>query len=301
MQIGFVGLGRMGAAMSRRLAEGGHDVVAYDRSAEAMHSVAAHGVGTADSLEALIAKLSAPRAIWVMVPSGAPTEDTISTLGTLLSAGDLIVDGGNSYYKDSVRRHNALAEKKISFIDAGTSGGIWGYEEGFCLMAGGEPEAFARIEPALKTLAPEHGYAHVGASGAGHCSKMIHNGIEYGMLQSFGEGFDILHASPYEFDLAQLATLWTKGSVVRSWLLDLLVLALKDDPGLAKVRGYVDDSGEGRWTVAEAIDLNVPAPVLTISLLERLASRRDESFGNKVIAALRKEFGGHPVKPEGNA
>ncbi|MHB8510573.1 MAG: phosphogluconate dehydrogenase (NAD(+)-dependent, decarboxylating) [Actinomycetota bacterium] len=298
MEIGFIGLGRMGAAMTRRLVEGSHRVVAFDRSAEATKAVSGFGAQPASSLEKLVDSLAQPRVVWVMVPSGAPTEESITTLRSLLAKGDLVVDGGNSYYKDSLRRHDLLATEGIEFVDAGVSGGVWGYEEGFCIMAGGRPESFARIEPAFKTLAPPDGYAHVGGPGAGHYSKMVHNGIEYGMLESFGEGFDILNASSFNFDLEQLAKLWTKGSVVRSWLLDLLVLALEQDPKLEKIRGFVDDSGEGRWTVADAIDMSVPAPVLTLSLLQRFASRRDESFGDKVIAALRNQFGGHAIHPE---
>jgi 6-phosphogluconate dehydrogenase len=296
MDIGMVGLGRMGANMVRRLLLGGHRVVAYDRSAETVAGIAAEGATGAASLSELVEALPSPRVVWLMVPSGDPTEATIADVRPLLKPGDVLVDGGNSNYHDSVRRAEMLKADGIRFVDAGTSGGIWGLKVGYCLMVGGEPEAFAAVEPALKTLAPENGYLHTGPSGSGHFTKMIHNGIEYGMLQAFGEGFEILHASEFGLDLPKIAELWTQGSVVRSWLLDLLVDALKKDPRLDAIRGYVEDSGEGRWTVFEAIDKNIPAPVLTLSLLARFASRQDESFSAKVIAALRNEFGGHAVK-----
>jgi 6-phosphogluconate dehydrogenase len=296
MDIGMVGLGRMGANMVRRLLLGGHRVVAYDRSRETVAGIAAEGATGAGSLAELVEALPSPRVVWLMVPSGDPTEATIADVRPLLKPGDVLVDGGNSNYHDSVRRAAMLKADGIRFVDAGTSGGIWGLKVGYCLMVGGEPEAFAAVEPALKTLAPENGYLHTGPSGSGHFTKMIHNGIEYGMLQAFGEGFEILHASDFGLDLPKIAELWTQGSVVRSWLLDLLVDALKKDPSLDSIRGYVEDSGEGRWTVFEAIDKNIPAPVLTLSLLARFASRQDESFSAKVIAALRNEFGGHAVK-----
>lgn len=298
MELGFVGLGRMGSAMTRRLVEGGHRVVAYDRSAEALRTPAVSGVEAVESPGAVAAGLKPPRAVWLMVPAGEPTEEAIRAVAGHLGAGDLVVDGGNSYYRDSIRRSATLRSGGIDFVDVGTSGGVWGYEAGFCLMAGGSPEAVARIEPALRTLAPPGGYARVGGPGAGHFAKMIHNGIEYGLLQAYGEGFEILAASDLGFDLHQLAALWGKGSVVRSWLLELLERALGNDPKLESVRGFVEDSGEGRWTVAEAIDLDVPAPVITLSLLERFRSRQEESFAAKVIAALRREFGGHAVKGE---
>lgn len=296
MDIGMVGLGRMGANMVRRLLLGGHRVVAYDRSPEAVQAVAVEGAEGVASLEQLVAALPTPRVVWVMVPSGDPTETTINALRPLLVAGDVMVDGGNSNYHDSIRRGEELAADGIRFVDAGTSGGIWGLKAGYCLMAGGPADAFARIEPALRTLAPENGYLHTGPTGSGHFTKMIHNGIEYGMLQAFGEGFELLHGARWNLDLPKIAALWTQGSVVRSWLLDLLVDALGKDPKLESIAGYVQDSGEGRWTVQEAIDQDVPAPVLTLSLMARFASRQDESFSAKVIAALRNEFGGHAVK-----
>jgi 6-phosphogluconate dehydrogenase len=296
MDIGMVGLGRMGANMVRRLLQGGHHVVAYDRSADAVAAVQSEGAEGAASLQSLVAALPSPRVVWLMVPSGAPTESTIAEIRPLLVSGDVLVDGGNSNYHDSVRRAETLKADGIRFVDAGTSGGIWGLKVGYCLMGGADREAFTLVEPALRTLAPEQGYLHTGPAGSGHFTKMIHNGIEYGMLQAFGEGFEILHAAPFELDLPSIAELWTRGSVVRSWLLDLLVDALRKDPGLDSIRGYVDDSGEGRWTVFEAIDRNIPAPVLTLSLMARFASRQDESFSAKVIAALRNEFGGHAVK-----
>ena len=296
MDIAMIGLGRMGANMVRRLLRGGHRVVAYDRNADAVAAAVAEGAIGVDSLAGAVAALAPPRAVWLMVPSGAPTEATIGDVRGLLTAGDVLIDGGNSNYHDSVRRAEMLKADGIRFVDAGTSGGIWGLQVGFCLMVGGERAAFDVIESALKTLAPENGYLYTGASGSGHFTKMIHNGIEYGMLQAFGEGFELLHASPFGLDLPKVAELWTHGSVVRSWLLDLLVDALGKDPKLDSIRGYVDDSGEGRWTVQEAIDRNVPAPVLTLSLMARFASRQDESFSAKVIAALRNEFGGHAVK-----
>ncbi len=296
MDIGMVGLGRMGANMTRVLHTGGHRVVAYDRDPLAVAAVAAEGVKGVASLEAVVAELAVPRAVWVMVPAGPITEGVIQALRPMLTAGDVLIDGGNSNYKDSLRRAAMLKEDGIGFVDAGTSGGIWGLKEGYCIMAGGEPDAFALVEPVIKTLAPHDGYLHTGPAGSGHYTKMIHNGIEYGMLQAFGEGFEILNASPFNLDLAKVAELWRHGSVVRSWLLDLLVLALDKDPGLTDIAGYVSDSGEGRWTVFEAIDRDIPAPVLTLSLMARFTSRQQESFSAKVIAALRQEFGGHAVK-----
>jgi 6-phosphogluconate dehydrogenase len=298
MQLGMIGLGRMGANMTTRLLRGGHLVVVYDRSPEAAAKASASGASGAGSLEELTAALSAPRTVWIMVPAGAPADDTVARLLALLEPGDAIVDGGNSNYKDSMARYAAAKAKGIDFIDAGTSGGVWGLENGYCLMVGGDDAAVARCEPIFLTLAPAGGYAHVGPSGAGHFSKMVHNGIEYGLLAAYGEGFEILEKSPFGYDLHRLAELWLHGSVVRSWLLELAELALRDDPKLAAIRGYVEDSGEGRWTVQAAIDENVPAPVITLALLSRLASRQDESFSAKVIAALRNQFGGHAVKPE---
>ena len=296
MEIGMIGLGRMGGNMVRRLLGGGHRVVVYDRDPESVRAASSAGAVPATSLAELVQALPAPRAVWIMVPAGAPVENTIAELQPLVQPGDVLIDGGNSNYKDTIRRGEALEQAGIHFVDAGTSGGIWGLKEGYCLMVGGPAEAFALIEPALETLAPERGYLHAGPCGAGHFTKMVHNGIEYGMLQAFGEGFEILKNSRFDLNLHATAELWRHGSVVRSWLLDLLALALEKDGELESIRGYVEDSGEGRWTVAEAIEQNVPAPVLTLSLMARFASRQDESFSAKVIAALRNEFGGHAVK-----
>jgi 6-phosphogluconate dehydrogenase len=298
MQLGMVGLGRMGANMTTRLLRGGHAVVVYDRSPEAVARSAASGAAAASSAADLVAQLAAPKTVWIMVPSGKATDDTVHELLSLLRPGDTIVDGGNSNFRDSQARCRAAKEKGIDFVDAGTSGGVWGLENGYCLMVGGDEAAVRRVEPLFLTLAPPGGYAYVGPSGAGHFSKMVHNGIEYGMLAAYGEGFEILEKSEFRFDLHRLAELWLHGSVVRSWLLELAERAFADDPGLADIRGYVEDSGEGRWTVQAAIDENVPAPVITLSLLSRFASRQDESFSAKVIAALRNQFGGHAVKPE---
>jgi len=298
MELGLVGLGRMGANMTQRLLSGGHSVVVFDRNPEAVKTSAQAGATGSEGLEGLVGKLSAPRAVWLMVPSGDPVTQTIEALIPLLSPGDVIIDGGNSHYKDSAARAEMLREKGIQFIDCGTSGGIWGLTVGYCLMVGGEEEAFRRLEPIFRTLAPVDGYAHVGPSGAGHFVKMIHNGIEYGMLEAYAEGFELLHASTYALDLARISSLWNRGSVVRSWLLELAERALASDPELSAIRGYVEDSGEGRWTILEAIERSVPAPVLAESLFARFRSRQDESFGAKVIAALRQEFGGHAVKPQ---
>ncbi len=299
MQIGMVGLGKMGANMTTRLLQHGHQVVAYDRSPDAVKSAAGGGATAAGSLADLAAKLgSTPRVVWVMVPSGAATGDTIDELLRSLQRGDVIVDGGNSNYKDGLAAYDRCKAKGVSLVDAGTSGGVWGLKEGYCLMVGGDDDAVKICEPIFTALAPPGGYAHVGRAGAGHFSKMVHNGIEYGMLQAYGEGFEILEKSPFAFDLKQLAEIWGHGSVVRSWLLELAVLAFAGDPKLADIRGYVDDTGEGRWTVQAAIDEDVPAPVITLALLARFASRQDESFSAKVIAALRNQFGGHAVKAE---
>jgi 6-phosphogluconate dehydrogenase len=298
MQLGMIGLGRMGANMTTRLIRGGHTVVAYDRDAAAVQRSAGDGATGASSLADLVAKLSAPRAVWIMVPAGDPTDSTIGELLGLLQPGDAIIDGGNSRWTDSKQRYLRCKDKGVSFVDAGTSGGVWGLANGYCLMVGGDQDAVKRVEPIFLTLAPKDGYAHVGPSGAGHFSKMVHNGIEYGMLAAYGEGFEILEKSEYTYDLHQLASIWRYGSVVRSWLLELLELALKGDPNLAKVKGWVADSGEGRWTVQAAIDEDVPAPVITASLMSRFVSRQDESFSAKIIAALRNEFGGHAIKSE---
>jgi 6-phosphogluconate dehydrogenase len=301
MKLGMVGLGRMGGNMTARLQRHGHEVVAFDPNPDAVSRTAESGAEGAVSLQELVSKLSAPRVVWLMVPAGEVTDENVSALGDLLSEGDVIVDGGNSYYKDSMKRASSLAERGIRFLDCGTSGGIWGLENGYCLMVGGAADAAAIVEPAFLALAPEAGYAHVGASGAGHFTKMVHNGIEYGLLAAYGEGFEILHASEFDVDLEQLAGIWRYGSVVRSWLLELLHDALEKDPSLASIRGYVEDSGEGRWTVLAAMEENVPAPIAALSLFQRFASRQDESFSAKVIAALRNEFGGHPVKSEGGS
>lgn len=297
MKIGFVGLGKMGGRMVERLIRGGHEIVAFDPIRKAVKEAENKGAVPAGSLEELVDKLDPPRAIWIMVPSGKPTEETITTLSSFLREGDILIDGGNSFYKDSMRRAQALQAKGISLLDAGTSGGIWGLEIGYCLMIGGEDAAFEKVEPVFKTLAPDDGYAHVGPSGAGHFVKMVHNGIEYALLQGYAEGFEILNAKKeFKLDFEKIAHLWNQGSVIRSWLLELAEDAFKKDPHLRSIRGYVEDSGEGRWAVAEAIDNDVPAPVITLSLLERFRSRQADSFSAKVIAALRNEFGGHGVK-----
>ena len=287
MKIGLVGLGRMGAGMAERLKRSGHEVVGYDRNPD---------VSQVASLKELVEALTPPRTVWVMVPAGDATEATLKELADAVSPGDILIDGGNSYYKDSKRRAKELAERDIKFLDIGTSGGIWGLEAGFCLMAGGPRDAFEAVEPILQALAPEDGYAHVGPSGAGHYTKMVHNGIEYGMLQAYAEGFDLLQASDFDLDLHQLSVLWNHGSVVRSWLLELAERAFAKDPKLEALRGYVDDSGEGRWTVLEAVERGVAAGTLAQSLFSRFTSREENPFSMRVIAALRNEFGGHAVK-----
>jgi 6-phosphogluconate dehydrogenase len=296
MDIGMVGLGRMGAGMTRRLLQGGHRVVATDLNAAAVAAAEADGAIGADSLESLVAALSPRRAIWIMVPSGAPCQATIDQLAPMLTPADIIIDGGNSNYHDSMRRADELRAKGIEFVDAGTSGGIWGLKEGFNLMVGGSPDAVGHIEPLLASLAPPGGYLHVGASGSGHFTKMVHNGIEYGMMAAYGEGFELLKGSRFDIDLHKVAALWNRGSVVRSWLLELAELAFERDADLSSIKGYVQDSGEGRWTVLEALDQDVPLPIITLSLMRRFASRQQESFSARVQAALRNEFGGHAVK-----
>ncbi len=287
MNLGMVGLGKMGANMTERLREHGHTVETYART---------NSERTATSLVDLAGSLPQPRVVWLMIPAGDPTENAFQTMLGLLEDGDVIVDGGNSNFRDSQRRAAEAAKKDVAFLDAGVSGGIWGLKEGYCVMVGGDADAFAKVEPFIKDLTEPGGYAHVGPSGAGHFVKMVHNGIEYGMMQSLAEGFEIIQSSEFPVDLKQVAALWQHGSVVRSWLLDLLVLALEQDPGLEKIRGYVEDSGEGRWTVLNAIDESVPAPAITMALFARFASRQDESFAAKVNAALRNQFGGHAVK-----
>lgn len=297
MKMGFVGLGKMGANMVERLLQHGHKIVVYDLDEQTKRTISEKGAEAADSLQDLIKKLDCPRAVWVMVPAGKPTNETIQSLASLLSKGDVIIDGGNSYYVDSMRQAKELKDKGIFFLDAGTSGGIWGLKVGYCLLVGGEKDIFLKLEPIFKALAPDDGYAHVGPSGAGHFVKMVHNGIEYAMLQAYGEGFEVMEAKKeFSLDLAQISHLWNHGSVVRSWLLELAEDAFKKSPHLGDIIGFVADSGEGRWTVAEAINENVPAPVITLSLLERFRSRQKESFSAKVIAALRNEFGGHALK-----
>ncbi len=301
MQLGMVGLGKMGANMTTRLIRGGHEVVVFDRDTKAVATAAAgHATGSA-SLEQLVGQLHAPRAVWVMVPSGDATESTIQALGALLSRGDTIIDGGNSNYKDGIRRAAALAERGVQFVDAGTSGGVWGLAEGYSLMVGGDKATVDRLRPIFETLAPapDTGWGHMGPAGSGHFVKMIHNGIEYGLMQAYAEGFSILrHKSEFALDLPKIAEVWRHGSVVRSWLLDLTANALRDNPSLDGIAPYVVDSGEGRWTVAEAIDLDVPAPIITQSLIERLRSRDSDSYTDKLLSALRNQFGGHAIKTE---
>jgi len=298
MKLGMVGLGRMGGNMAARLVRGGHEVVAFDPSPEAVERAVAEGSEGAGSLAELCEMLESPKIVWIMVPAGDITEGTVRELAEILGDGDVVIDGGNSNWQDSKRRAEQLAASGIRFLDCGTSGGIWGLTNGYCLMVGGDPQAVALAEPAFLTLAPEGGYAHVGPSGAGHFVKMVHNGIEYGLLAAYGEGFEILERSSFDLDLERIAGIWRYGSVVRSWLLDLLHDALEKDPDLASIRGYVEDSGEGRWTLQAALNEDVPAPITALALFARFASRQDESFSAKVIAALRNEFGGHAVKPE---
>jgi len=298
MQLAMIGLGKMGGNMTERLLRNGHKVVAFDRAPEVVDKYAKLGASPAKDLATAISQLSAPRIAWIMVPAGKPVDDTIAELVKGMSKGDIIIDGGNSNFHETMRRAKDLEAKGIAFIDSGTSGGIWGLENGYCLMVGGPDAAVKTCEPIFKALAPADGYAHVGPSGAGHYVKMIHNGIEYGMLQAYAEGYEILHASKDfpSLDLHQIADVWQHGSVVRSWLNELAVRAFAKDPTLAGLKGFVSDSGEGRWTVQEAIDLDVPAPVITLSLLMRFRSRQEDTYSGKVIAALRNEFGGHAVK-----
>ena len=301
MELGMIGLGRMGANMAERLARGGHRVVGFDPNAQARARVEKSGVETAESLAALTGRLQAPRALWLMVPSGPAVDDAIAALLPLLAAGDVILDGGNSFYQDSQRRVRVLADRRMHYLDVGTSGGIWGLENGYSMMIGGDRSVVERLRPIFETLAPgaDKGWAHVGPSGAGHFVKMIHNGIEYGMMQAYAEGFALMQRKrEFALDLHAVAEVWRHGSVVRSWLLDLAANALSDNPRLEGIAPYVADSGEGRWTVAEAIALDVPAPVITLSLLERLRSRDQNSFTDKLLAALRNQFGGHEIKKQ---
>jgi 6-phosphogluconate dehydrogenase len=286
VKLGMVGLGRMGGNMTERLRAQGHEVATYARS----------GGGTAESLEELVGKLEPTRVVWLMIPAGTPTEESVTELIGLLDEGDVIVDGGNSNFRDSQRRSATAAERGIGFVDAGVSGGIWGRELGYGLMVGGASDAVAAVEPAFRALAPDGGYAHLGPSGAGHFVKMVHNGVEYGLMQAYAEGFELMNASEFDLDLAAVAELWRHGTVVRSWLLDLLARALEEDPRLERIKGYVEDSGEGRWTVEQAIESSVPLHVITAALYARFASRQDESFAAKVNAALRNQFGGHAVR-----
>jgi 6-phosphogluconate dehydrogenase len=295
MELGFVGLGRMGGNMVTRLVRGGHKILAYDPSPNAAKLAEANGATLTPSLEGF-AKMAAPRAVWVMVPAGEPTEKTIQALTGILAKGDTVIDGGNSKWKDDIRRARELAPRGIHYVDAGTSGGVWGLQNGYCLMVGGDKEPVGRLAPIFTTLGPPNGWMHVGAAGSGHYVKMIHNGIEYAMMQGYAEGFELMSESEYGLDLPAIAKLWMQGSVVRSWLLDLTARALHDDQELASIAPYVSDSGEGRWTVTEAIDLDVPAPVITLSLLQRLRSRDSESFADRLLSALRNQFGGHAIK-----
>ncbi len=297
MQIAMIGLGRMGMNMARRLMGGGHTIVAYNRSTKNTKEIEGEGAEGAYSLQEVVEKLKPPRAVWIMIPAGKPVDDTITTLKGLLSKGDIIIDGGNSYYKDDIRRADDLKAAGISYLDAGVSGGIWGIKIGYCLMVGGSEKSYQRLEPIFKTLAPEEGYLYCGKTGAGHFVKMVHNGIEYAMLQAYGEGFDILEGSQYgpSLDYSELSHLWNQGSVIRSWLLELAEYAFSDDSRLETIKGYVEDSGEGRWTIQQAVETGVPAPAITLSLFQRFRSREEDSFSDKVIAALRKEFGGHRV------
>ncbi|HQV32818.1 MAG TPA: decarboxylating 6-phosphogluconate dehydrogenase [Calditrichia bacterium] len=296
MKIGFIGLGKMGGNMVLRLLKNGHEVVAYDRSEEAVAKVVAKGAEGAASLEELVAKLPQRKVLWMMVPAGKPVEGTIEALKPMLSKNDILIDGGNSNWHDTQARGESLAENGIHYVDCGVSGGVWGLDNGYCLMSGGDAEACAHVEPVFITLAPENGYLYCGPSGAGHFVKMVHNGIEYGMMQAYAEGFEIMEKSPFDLDLRAISSVWQYGSVIRSWLLELAELAFADDPKLTGIKDYVSDSGEGRWTVQAAIDFDVPAPIITASLFARFRSRQEESFGNKVLAALRNQFGGHAVK-----
>ena len=299
MKLGMIGLGRMGGNMATRLIRGGHSVIGFDPNAEARKALETEGGGSADSLEALVAALPAPRALWMMVPAGKITDQTVETLAGLLAPGDVVIDGGNSNYKDTLRRAEALAGKQVGYVDCGTSGGVWGLAEGYSLLVGGDKATVDRLRPLFETLAPaaDRGWGHVGPVGSGHFTKMVHNGIEYGLMQAYAEGFSILqHKQEFGLDLHQVAEIWRHGSVVRSWLLDLTADALGKNPGMDGISPWVADSGEGRWTLQEAIDLDVPAPVIALSLISRLRSRDDDSYADKLLAAMRNEFGGHAIK-----
>jgi 6-phosphogluconate dehydrogenase len=296
MEIGFIGLGKMGLNMVTRLQQAGHHVTAYDRAAEALAQATTAGCSAATSLADLVQRLKAPRAVWIMVPSGPPTEETVQAVAMLLESGDVVIDGGNTRFHDDVRRAKELAAKNVQYIDAGTSGGIWGLKNGYCLMIGGERDPVNRLAPIFTSLAPPNGWAHVGAAGAGHYVKMVHNGIEYSLMQAYAEGFELMSKSDYRLDLPRIADLWMQGSVVRSWLLELAASALREDPRLESLKGYVQDSGEGRWMIADAIEKDVPVPTLTLALFTRFRSRQTESFAEKMLAALRNAFGGHAIK-----
>jgi 6-phosphogluconate dehydrogenase len=300
MQIGMIGLGKMGMNMTKRLIRGGHKVVAYNKTVDKIEAAKRAKARPAYSLEALVKGLRPPRVIWIMVPAGRPVDETIGRLAGMVSKDDVIIDGGNSFYKDDIRHAGQLTARGVHYMDVGVSGGVWGLKEGYCLMAGGDRMIFRRVEPLLKTLAPKDGYLYCGPVGAGHFVKMVHNGIEYGLMAAYGEGFHILHESEYakSVNLAEVAHLWNRGSVVRSWLLELAENAFRKDADLSGIKGYVEDSGEGRWTVQQAIEMGVPAPVTALSLFNRFRSREEESFSDKLLAALRNEFGGHAVKAE---
>jgi 6-phosphogluconate dehydrogenase len=301
MQVGMIGLGRMGMNMARRLMRGRHRVVAYNRTPEKVRAIKKEGAGGAFTIGEMVDSLAPPRVVWIMLPAGKPVDDAVDDLKGLLQKGDTVVDGGNTYYKDDIRRAEALRPLGIHYMDAGVSGGVWGLKVGYCLMIGGERKIYRRILPLLKTLAPKNGYLYCGPTGSGHFIKMVHNGIEYGMMSAYGEGFNIIKSSQYAegLDLSRVARLWNQGSVVRSWLLELAESALKKDGDLSGIEGYVEDSGEGRWTIHQAVDSGVQAPVITSALYQRFRSRREDDFSDKMLAALRQEFGGHAVKKKG--